>query len=102
MLPGDIVGQQLTLASTGTAGSTLTARLSATSAWDIRVSLGACPAGQLTSAPLTTSAAGAGSIAGGANSTVCVQATLPASAAASVSGTSAAFSIVIDSTQVPS
>ena len=102
MLPGDVVGQQFTLASTGTAGSTLTARLSATSAWDIRVAMGACPAGQLTSAPLTTSAAGAGSIAGGANSTVCVQATLPASAAASVSGTTASFSIIIDSTQVPS
>ncbi len=102
MLPGDVVGQQVTLASTGTAGSTLTARLSATSAWDIRIALGACPAGQLTSAPLTTSATGAGSIAGGANSTVCVQATLPASAAAGVSGTTATFSIIIDSTQVPS
>ena len=102
MLPGDVVGQQFTLASTGTAGSTLTARLSATSAWDIRIAMGACPAGQLTSAPLTTSATGTGSIAGGANSTVCVQATLPAAAAASVSGTTAAFSIIIDSTQVPS
>ena len=102
MLPGDVVGQQFTLASTGTAGSTLTSRLSATSAWDIRISLGACPAAQLTSAPLTTSATGAGSIAGGATSTVCVQATLPAAAAASVSGTTAAFSIIIDSTQVPS
>jgi hypothetical protein len=66
------------------------------------MALGACPAGQLTSAPLTTSAAGAGSIAGGANTTVCVQATLPATAAAGVSGTTAAFSIIIDSTQVPS
>jgi hypothetical protein len=102
MLPGDVVGQQFTLVSTGTAGSTLTARLSATSAWDIRMALGACPAGQLGSAPLTTSAAGAGSIAGGANTTVCVQATLPATAAAGVSGTTAAFSIIIDSTQVPS
>jgi len=102
MLPGDVVGQQFTLASTGTAGSTLTARLSSTSAWQIRIALGACPAGQLTSAPLTTVASSAGSIAGGANSTVCVQASLPVSAAASVSGTTAAFSIIIDSTQVPS
>ena len=102
MLPGDVVGQQFTLTSTGTAGSTLTARLSATSAWNIRIGMGACPAGQLPSAPLTTSAAGIGSILGGANSTVCVQATLPTAAAANVSGTSAAFSIIIDSTQVPS
>ena len=102
MLPGDIVGQQFTLASTGTAGSTLKARLSATSAWDIRMAFGTCPATQLTSAPLTTTAAAAGSIAGSASSTVCVQATLPAGAAASVSGTTASFSIIIDSTQVPS
>ena len=102
MLPGDVVGQQFTLVSTGTAGSTLTAKLSATSAWDIRMALGTCPAGQLASAPLTTTAVAAGSVAGGANSTVCVQATLPASAAAGVSGTTSAFSIILDSTQVPS
>ena len=102
MLPGDMVGQQFTLASTGTAASTLTARVSATSAWEIRIASGTCPAGQLTTAPLTIAAAGAGAIAGGASSTVCVQATLPASAAASVSGTTAAFSIILDSTQVPS
>jgi predicted ribosomally synthesized peptide with SipW-like signal peptide len=102
MLPGDIVGQQFTLASTGTAGSTLTAKLSATSAWNIRMAFGTCPAGQLSSAPLTTTAVAAGTVAGGANSTVCVQATLPASAAAGVSGTTAAFSIILDSTQVPS
>ena len=102
MLPGDIVGQQFTLASTGTAGSTLTAKLSATSAWNIRMAFGTCPAGQLSSAPLTTAAVAAGTVAGGANSTVCVQATLPASAAASISGTTAAFSIILDSTQVPS
>ena len=102
MLPGDVVGQQFTLASTGTAGSTLTARLSATSAWQIRMALGACPATPLTSAALTTAAVAAGSIAGGASSAVCVQATLPASAAASVAGTSSSFSIIIDATQVAS
>lgn len=102
MLPGDIVGQQFTLASTGTAGSTLTARLSATSAWQIRMAFGTCPVTQLPGAPLTTVAASAGSMAGTSSSTVCVQATLPAGAAASVSGTSAAFTIIIDSTQVPS
>lgn len=102
MLPGDVVGQQFTLASTGTAGSTLTARLSAASAWQIRMAFGACPGTQLTSAALTTTASAAGSISGNSSSTVCVQATLPANAAASVSGTSSTFSIIIDSTQVPS
>lgn len=102
MLPGDVVGQQFTITSTGTAGSTITARLTATSAWDIRIAAGNCPGTQLTSAPLTTSAAAQGTLLGGASSVVCVQATLPTSAAASVSGTSVPFSIIIDSTQVPS
>jgi hypothetical protein len=102
MLPGDIVGQQFTLASTGTAGSTLSARLSAASAWQIRIASGTCPGTQLTSAPLTTAASSAGSIAGNSSSTMCVQATLPANAAAGVSGTTSTFSIIIDSTQVPS
>ena len=102
MLPGDVVGQQFTIASTGTAGSNLTARLSSTSAWEIRIASGACPSTQLTGAPLTTTAVAEGALAGGSNSVVCVQATLPANAAAAVSGTSAAFSIIIDSAQVPS
>ena len=102
MLPGDIVGQQFTLTSTGTAAATLTARLSATSAWDIRVAAGTCPATQLPGAALTTTAVAAGSIAGGTSSTVCVQAVLPAGAAAAVSGTTAPISVIIDSTQVPS
>jgi hypothetical protein len=102
MLPGDVVGQQFTLASTGTAGSTLTARLSAASPWQIRMAFGACPGTQLASAPLTTTAAAAGSILGGSSSPICVQATLPTTAAATVAGTTSAFTIIIDSTQVPS
>src|SRR4051794_6035743 len=102
MLPGDVVGQQFTLASAGTAGSTLTARLSAASAWQIRIAFGTCPGTQLASAPLTTTAAAAGSILGGSASTICVQATLPTTAAATVAGTTSAFTIIIDSTQVPS
>ena len=102
MLPGDVVGQQFTLASTGTAGATITARLSAASAWEIRVAAGTCPATQIASAPLSTTAVTEGTIPGGAVTSVCVQATLPSSAAASVSGTTAGFSIILDSTQVPS
>jgi hypothetical protein len=102
MLPGDTVSQQFTLASTGTAAATITARVSAVSAWDIRVAPGACPAGQLASSPLTTTAVAEGTMTGGTNTAVCVQATLPATAAASVSGTNAAFTIILDATQVPS
>ncbi|MES1170651.1 MAG: hypothetical protein ABUL47_08190 [Leifsonia sp.] len=102
MLPGDVVGQEFTINSTGSAGANLTARLSATSAWQIRIAAGDCPGTQLTSAPLTTTAVAEGTIPGGVNSVVCVQATLPTTAAAAVAGTTAPFSIIIDATQVPS
>jgi hypothetical protein len=101
MLPGDVVGQQFTVASTGTATSTVTARLSALTAWDIRIAPGTCPTTQLTSAALTTTAAAQGTISPSTSSVVCVQATLPASAAASVEATTAPFTIIIDATQVP-
>jgi hypothetical protein len=102
MLPGDFVGQQFTITSTGTAASNITARLTATSAWDIRVAAGTCPATQLTGAPLGTTAVAEGSIPAGIGSVVCVQAALPATAAAAVSGTSVPVTITLDSTQVPS
>ena len=100
MLPGDVVGQQFTIASTGTATSNITVALSATTAWDIRLAAGACPAGQIGNQPLTTTPVFAGSLAGGASSVVCVQATLPAGAAAGVSGTTAPFTITLNATQV--
>jgi hypothetical protein len=101
MLPGDFVGQQFTIASTGTATSTLTARLSAVTAWDIRIAAGTCPTTQLTNAPLTATAAAQGTISPSTSTVVCVQATLPASAAAAVEATTAPFTILIDATQVP-
>jgi len=102
MLPGDVVGQQFTLASTGTAGATFTARLSAASAWEIRVATGTCPVTQIPGPALSTVAVAAGTMPGGASTPVCVQATLPTTAASTVSGTTAGFSIILDSTQVPS
>lgn len=102
MLPGDVVGQQFTISSTGSAAATVTARLSASSAWEIRVAPGTCPATQIAGAPLSTTATAEGTIPAGTVSTVCVQATLPSSAASTVAGTTAGFSIILDSTQVPS
>lgn len=102
MLPGDIVGQQITIASTGSAKSNLTARLSALTSWDIRIAAGTCPTTQLSGSALTTSAAALGSLASGASTVYCVQATLPAGAAASVENSSAPFTILLDATQVPS
>ncbi|MDP9026612.1 MAG: hypothetical protein M3N46_03535, partial [Actinomycetota bacterium] len=101
MLPGDFVGQQFTIASTGSATSNVTARLSALTAWDIRIAPGACPVTQLTTTPLTTTAAAQGQLAPASSTVVCVQATLPSSAAASVEATTAPFTILIDATQVP-
>jgi hypothetical protein len=100
MLPGDIVGQQFTITSTGTATSNVSVALSAVTAWDIRLAAGPCPTGQIGNQPLTTTPVFAGSLAGGASSVVCVQATLPAGAAAGVSGTTAPFTITLTATQV--
>jgi hypothetical protein len=96
------VGQQFTITSTGSAGSNVTVRLSAASAFEIRVAAGTCPTTQLSVAPLTTTAVSAGTFPSGLSTPVCVQATLPSGAAAGVAGTSSAFSIIIDATQVPS
>jgi hypothetical protein len=102
MLPGDFAGQQFTIASTGSANSNVTARLSVATAWDIRVAAGSCPATQLTNTPLTTTAGAYGTLVAGTSSLVCVQATLPAGASASAEATAIPFSIFIDAAQVPS
>lgn len=102
MLPGDVVGQQFTVANTGSASAAMTGRLSATTAWDIRMVAGACPTGQLTSAPLTTTAVSYGTLAAGTSTVVCVQATLPAGTAAATENTTAPFSILLDAKQVAS
>jgi hypothetical protein len=100
MLPGDVVGQQFTIANTGSANAALTARLSATTAWDIRLAAGACPTAQLASAPVTTTAVSYGTLLTNTNSVICVQARLPAGAAASTEASSAPFTIMIDAKQV--
>jgi hypothetical protein len=100
MLPGDFVGQQFTITNTGSANAAMTARLSAMTAWDIRLAAGACPATQLTSAPLTTAAASYGTLPTNTNAVICVQATLPAGTAASTEATSVPFTIAIDAKQV--
>ena len=99
LLPGDSVRQQLTVASTGSAKSAVTARLSAVTAGvEIRVALGACTATPLAGAVLTTTAAALGDFTAAASSPVCVQVTLPTTSA-DVQGQSVAFGIVFDATQ---
>jgi hypothetical protein len=100
MLPGDFAGQQVTVVNTGNVTVNATARLTATTPWDIRIVVGTCPTTQMTSAALTTAAVGYGTLAPGASAVVCVQATLPATSTSE--NTSANFSIIIDATQVAS
>lgn len=101
MLPGDFVGQSLTINNTGDAVLAVSTRLSSTIAWDIRVAAGACPGTQLTGAAQTTTATALATLAAGASTTVCVQAALPVTAANSVQGTSPAVNLIVDGVQVP-
>lgn len=101
MLPGDIVGQTVTVANTGDTPLAVSTRLSATSAWQIRVATGACPGTQIAGAALTTTSTAWTTIASGASSTLCIQAVLPTTAANSVQGTTAVVSLVVDGVQVP-
>lgn len=101
MLPGDFVGQSLTINNTGDAPLSISTRLSATIAWDIRVAAGACPVTQLTGAVQTTTSTALSTLAAGASTTVCVQAVLPTTAANSVQGTSPVVNLTVDGVQVP-
>ena len=101
MLPGDFVGQSLTITNTGDATLAISTRLTATSAWDIRIVTGACPATLIAGAAQTTSSTALSSLAAGAATTVCVQASLPTSAANSAQGTTAVMSLVVDGVQTP-
>lgn len=100
MLPGDVVGQQFTIANIGTVGTTVTVRLSAETAWDIRLAPGTCPSTPLASAPLTTVSATVATVAAGASAIVCVQAGLASGAPASAEATSSALAILLDAKQV--
>ncbi len=99
MLPGDTIGQQVTLTNSGTASGDVTARIASAGTMQVRVATGACPAGQLGSTALTTTPVALSTLAGGAGVTVCVQATLPASAPASAQGAAAPFTVVFDGKQ---
>lgn len=101
MLPGDFVGQALTINNTGDTPLALSTRLAATSAWDIRVAAGACPVTLLPGAAQTTVSTSLSTLAAGASTTVCVQASLPLTAANTVQGTAPTMSLIVDGVQVP-
>lgn len=99
MLPGDFVGQEITVANTGNIAATMSARLTATTPYEIRVAPGTCPSTLLTTTALTTSALNYGTMPGGTNTVACVQVLLPTTAAAGVQGTSSAFTVTITGAQ---
>jgi hypothetical protein len=101
MLPGDIVGQTVTVANTGDTPLAVSARLSATSAWEFRVSTGACPVTQIPGAALSTSSTAWATVTAGANSTMCIQAVLPTTAANAVQSTNPVLSLTVDGVQIP-
>jgi hypothetical protein len=101
MLPGDIVGQTVTVANTGDTPLAVSARLNATSAWEFRVATGACPVGQIPGAALSTTSTAWATVNAGASSTMCIQAVLPTSAANAVQGTNPVLSLIVDGVQVP-
>ena len=101
MLPGDIVGQTITVNNTGDTPLAVSTRLSATSAWEFRVASGACPVTQIPGAALSTTSTAWATVAAGASPTMCIQAVLPTTAANAVQGTSPVLSLVVDGVQVP-
>ena len=101
MLPGDFVGQAITINNTGDTPLAISTRLSSLVAWDIRVASGACPGSQLSGAAQTTTSTSLSTIAAGASATVCIQAVLPTTAANTVQGTNPVVTLVVDGVQVP-
>ena len=96
MLVGESVRQQFTVTNTGTVAVTLSALATANPSFAIRLATGACTATVLTNTPATTSATALGTLAAGANRTVCLQVTAVAGATANTSST---FSVVVTGTQ---
>lgn len=102
MLPGDVVGQTITVTNSGDTALAGSVRLAATSSpWEIRVDLGACPSGQIAGGALGTTSSASATIPAGASATLCIQATLPTSAPSNTQGTSPAMTLIVDGVQVP-
>lgn len=101
MLPGDIVGQTVTVRNTGDTPLAVSTRLSVASAWEFRVASGACPVTQIPGAALSTTATAWATVAAGASPTMCIQAVLPTTAANAIQGTSPVLSLIVDGVQVP-
>ena len=101
MLPGDVAGRQVTLHNTGAVPLDVTASLAASVVWQIRTTVGQCPAAAGTGAALGTSpSALVAGLAPGATAQVCVQVALPMDAPAASEGTSASFTVLLDAVQV--
>jgi hypothetical protein len=101
MLPGDVVGQTVTVNNTGDTPLAVSTRLSSASAWEFRVASGACPVGQIPGAALSTTSTAWATVAAGASPTMCIQAVLPLTAANALQGANPVLTLTVDGVQVP-
>ena len=101
MLPADFVGQSIIVNNAGDTPLALSTHLSSTTAWNVRVATGTCPATLLTGAAQTTTAAALSSLAAGASATLCIQVELPTAAANSLQGTTPLVALTVDGVQTP-
>ncbi len=98
LMPGDVVSQQVSVKNTGTTAATVTASTSAPSgAIDVRVQSGACSGTIAGPSSTATPTALAGTLAGGASMTVCIQVSLTATA---TQNQSAPFTLTFTADQV--
>lgn len=99
LLPGDVVWQEITLKNTGNVSGTVTA--STTGAFSpllVHLKKGSCDSTVIGGASSTVSPTNLGVFTATEQSIVCLQVTMPATAAASVQGTNQSFTVTFTST----
>jgi predicted ribosomally synthesized peptide with SipW-like signal peptide len=98
LLPGDVVSQQVTLKNTGNVPGTITAGTHGSFApLLVHIKKGTCGAA-IGGTSSTVSPTNLGILAAGEASVVCIQVTMPSTAAASVQGAAQSFSVDFTST----
>lgn len=98
LTPGESVRQPFTVTNTGSVAMSLQGSATrANSAIEVRLTAGSCPATALTSTQATVSPTALGTLAVGATTTVCLEASL---AAAAAPGATSSFSVTVTGTQV--
>jgi len=97
LIQGESVRQSFTVTNSGDVKVALSATAVAASGFEIRLAPGPCTTSALTGAPATTSANALGTLAKGANTTLCLEVALTNAATA---GQQVAFTVSLAGTQV--